>query len=121
MAHGITKEVVRSTIDSLNDKAERLGWARRYEVRFGSNPNGVKHVLQTMTPERNHAVEEHPFGTLSKLHQYLLAMGQVLNDAVLERARQRTEAMVRGAAVDPGRTVVISTFDPDARALRPGE
>jgi len=115
MTHGITKETVRSTVESLNDKAERLGWARRYDVQFGSNPNGVKHVLQTRTPERNHAVEERPFSTLSKLHQYLLAMGQVLNDAVLERTRQRTDAMARGVALDPGRTII---HDSDARGIR---
>ena len=28
MTHGITKQTVRSTVESLNDKAERLGWAR---------------------------------------------------------------------------------------------
>jgi hypothetical protein len=121
MTHGITKEVVRSTIDSLNDKAERLGWARRYEAQFGSNRNGVKHVLLTRTPERNHPVEQHPFATLSRFHNYLLAMGQAMNDAVLERARQRTEAMTRGIALDPGRTAGIAIFDPDARGLRPGE
>ncbi len=115
MTHGITKETVRSTVESLNDKAERLGWVRRYDVRFGSNPNGIKHVLLTNTPERSHPVEEHPFATLSRLHSYLLAMGQALNDAVLERARQRTEAMTRqGFSAEATRI----SFDPDSRTAR---
>lgn len=111
MPHGITKEVVRSTIDSLNDKAERLGWTRRYEVQFGSNPNGIKHVLQTRVPHLDHTIDHHPFATLSKLHGYLLAMGQVLNDALLERARERTEVMT-------GTRPAITGYDPDSRAAR---
>lgn len=117
MTHGITKETVRTTVTSLNDKAERLGWARRYDVQFGSNPNGVKHVLQTILPHLQHPTDAHPFATLSKLHQHLLAMGQVLNDAVAERERQR--ATVRGGilALDPGATTGIA-FDPDSRSVR---
>jgi len=118
MTHGITKETVRSTVGTLNDRLERLGWVRRYEVEFGSNPNGVKHVLQTRLPHLQHPTDQHPFATLSKLHQYLLAMGQVLNDAVAERERQR--AIVQGgaiAALDPHRVVDIP-FDPDARNVR---
>jgi hypothetical protein len=118
MAHGITKVLVESVVHSLNDKAERLGWTRRYEVQFGSSANGVKHVLQTRVPHLSHAVDQHPFNTLSKVHQYLQAMGQVLNDALLERSRQRAEAVGRGITILTGQPVV---YDPDARALRPGE
>lgn len=119
MTHGITKETVRTTVTSLNDKAERLGWARRYDVQFGSNPNGVKHVLQTILPHLQHPTDAHPFATLSKLHQYLLAMGQVLNDAVAERERQR--ATMRGSLISELDRRGIA-FDPDARSVtRPQE
>lgn len=112
MTHGITKETVRTTVASLNDKAERLGWARRYEVEFGSNPNGIKHVLQTRVPQHNHPADPKPFSTLSKLHQYLVAMAQVLNDALLERQRDRVEVMTF-ASDRPVRVL----HDPDARSV----
>lgn len=117
MAHGITKVLVESIVHSLNEKAERLGWTRRYEFVAGSNANGVKHVIQTRLPHLQHPTDAHPFNTLSKAHQYLVAMGQVLSDAVAERERQR--ATVRGGilALDPGRTTGIA-FDPDARSVR---
>ena len=111
MPHGITKETVRSTIATLNDRAERLGWTRRYEVLFGSNPKGIKHVLQTRLPQHAHPGNLQTFATLSKLHQYLLAMGQVLNDAIAERARERTEVMT-------GARPPITGYDPDSRAAR---
>jgi hypothetical protein len=121
MTHGITKETVRSTVGTLNDRLERLGWVRRYEVKFGSNPNGVKHVLQTRLPHLQHPTDPHPFATLSKLHQYLLAMGQVLNDAVAERERQRS--IVQGGAMSLTETVAHPDYpirgsfaDPDARS-----
>ena len=112
MTHGITKETVRTTVASLNDKAERLGWTRRYEVQFGSNPNGVKHVLQTRVPQLDHPTDLHPFATLSQVHKYLLAMGQVLNDALLERQRERVVVMT-GASARP-----VATYDPDSRTAR---
>ena len=112
MTHGITKVLVSSVIASLNEKAERLGWVRRYEVEFGSSANGVKHVVQTRLPHLQHPTDLHPFNTLSKVHQYLLAMGQVLSDAVAERERQR--ATVRGGAM----SLTSSFVDPDARSVR---
>jgi hypothetical protein len=117
MPHGITKVLVESVVHSLNEKVERLGWFRRYEFVAGSSANGVKHVIQTRLPHLQHPTDAHPFNTLSKVHQYLLAMGQVLSDAVAERERQR--ATVRGGilALDPGRTTGIA-FDPDARSVR---
>lgn len=112
MAHGITKVLVESVVHSLNDKAERLGWVRRYEFVPGSSANGVKHVIQTRLPHLQHPTDAHPFNTLSKTHQYLVAMGGVLNDALAERERQR--ATVRGGVLSvPGGFV-----DPDARSTR---
>lgn len=123
MTHGITKETVRTTVASLNDKAERLGWARRYEVEFGSNPNGVKHVLQTRLPHLQHPTDARPFSTLSQLHKYLLAMGDALNAAVAERERER--AIVKGGAMSlaeavarPDHPIKGSFADPDARSTR---
>lgn len=112
MTHGITKELVRTVVASLNEKAERLGWVRRYDVQFGSNPNGIKHQLQVTVPPMEHPTLIERFATLSRLHQYLVAMGTVLNDAVSERERERS--IVRGGvlALDPGRT-----YDPDARSV----
>lgn len=132
MTHGITKELVRTAVASLNEKAERLGWARRYEVQFGSNPNGVKHVLQTQVPEFSHPTDQHPFATLSQVHKYLLAMGQVLNDALTERDRQRQTAVGRGIAAVTGelpddmirevmrRDYARRGYDPDGNDVRRG-
>lgn len=123
MTHGITKVLVASVVASLNEKAERLGWVRRYEVQFGSNPNGVKHVLQTRLPHLQHPIDLHPFATLSQVHKYLLALGQGLNDAILERERER--ATVRGGAISltealsrPDYPIKGSFADPDARSVR---
>lgn len=126
MTHGITKELVRTVVASLNDKAERLGWVRRYEVEFGSNPNGVKHVLQTRLPHLQHPTEPHPFATLSQLHKYMLAMGDVLNDALAERERARQHAVSRGIAIVTGesldnvlaRRATAQAYDPDSRSER---
>jgi hypothetical protein len=126
MTHGITKELVRTVVASLNDKAERLGWVRRYEVEFGSNPNGIKHVLQTRVPDMGHPTDQHPFATLSQVHKYLQAMGQVLNDAIAERDRARQHAVSRGIAIVTGepldevlaRRAAARTYDPDARTER---
>lgn len=112
MPHGITKVLVDSVVRSLNDKAERLLWARRYEFVPGSNANGVKHTIQTRLPNLEHPTDLQMFSTLSKTYRYLLAMGQVLNDALSERDRQRR------VAIDPGRTTGTVTFDPDARSAR---
>jgi hypothetical protein len=127
MPHGITKVLVESVVNSLNEKVERLGWLRRYEFVAGSSANGVKHVIQTRLPHLQHPTDAHPFNTLSKVHQYLLAMGQVLSDAVAERERQR--ATVRGGAMSlteavarPDYPIAGGFVDPDARsATRPNE
>lgn len=123
MTHGVTKELVRTVVASINDKAERLGWVRRYEVEFGSNANGVKHVLQTRLPHLQHPTDRHEFATLSQVHKYLTAMGGVLNDALLERGRER--AIVKGGAMSlaeavarPDYPIKGSFADPDARSVR---
>lgn len=108
--HGISKKVVEATLQALNDKIERLGWARRYEVQFGSNPNGIKHVIQTRLPHLQHPVDPRPFNTLSKVRQHLLAMDQVANDALLERARERVTVMAAGHSRP------VASYDPDARS-----
>lgn len=112
--HGITKVLVESVVASLNEKAERLGWARRYEFVAGSSAGGVKHVIQTRVPQLSHPTDLQRFNTLSKTHQYLLAMGQVLNDAVAERERQRATVTGEIPRIRAG-------YDPNARSLRAGE
>jgi hypothetical protein len=123
MTHGITKVLVASVVASLNEKAERLGWVRRYEVQFGSNPNGVKHVLQTRLPHLQHPTDPRTFATLSQLHKYLSALGDALNAGLAERARER--ATVRGGAMSltealsrPDYPIKGSFADPDARSVR---
>lgn len=128
MAHGTTVKVVESAVRSLNDKAEALGWSRRYEFHKGNAATGVQHALVTRVPESVLAIHREPIGnTLNKAHRYVNAMAQVLNDALLERASARAGVMTgrgttaehRVLGIDPGRTVGI--HDPNARSLRPGE
>ncbi len=131
MSHGVTKVLVASIVHSLNEKAERLGWVRRYEFVMGSSANGVQHVLETQLPTLEHPSHRQPIGnTLSKAHQYLAAMGQVLNDAIAEREAARSKAVYDRRpdqlhTTYPDAQVYYQprriAHDPDARSLRPGE
>lgn len=112
MSHGTTIKVVESAVASLNDKAERLGWLRRYEFHKGNATMGQQHRLVTRLPGQVLAIQSEPIGnTLNKAHRYVQAMNQVLNDATLERARSRAGAL----------TGEHRMYDPNARSNRPGE
>lgn len=123
MTHGTTVKVVESAVRALNDKAEALGWARRYAFQKGNAAMGQQHVLETTVPHLVHPAHREPIGnTLNKAHRYLAAMSQVLSDALAERERSRTGVLLgTGVSLDPGRTTGVGIWDPDARINRSGE
>lgn len=122
--YGVTSMLVESVTHSLNEKAERLGWRRRYEFEKGNAAKGIQHVLVTLPTGGPVEGARTPIGnTLSKAHQYLVAMGQVLNDAIAEKDRARSAYVGDRRIMKHHATMesAVGVWDPDARSGRPGE
>lgn len=90
----ITKKTVERAVEALNDKAERLGWTRRFELRPGSSANGVWHALEENFPGVKDPI------TVTKIgRSYREALGYVetMNHALLAGVAERE--MSRGRAL----------------------
>lgn len=94
--HGTTKRDVENVLRHVNDQLRALGMVRRYEFVAGSSANGVKHVIQTLLPERDHPTDQHTFPTLAKVALHLRTVSGVLKDVAAERDRARNLAINGG-------------------------
>lgn len=88
--HGITKRLVESTLNHVNEQLRLLGMVRRYEFVAGSSANGTKHVIQTRLPELEHPTDLHKFPTLAKAYLHLSTVSGTLKDVAAERQRARS-------------------------------
>jgi hypothetical protein len=107
-----TKALAESAVSDLNAKAERLGWARRFELRPGSNANGVRHSMDVILPELAHPAGNIKLGsTYREALIHLGAMNEVLNQALAERKMARDAVLSAWAAPMNGRNEVNRSAD----------
>lgn len=111
MPNESTKTHAQSAVADLNAKAERLGWARRFELLPGSNTNGVRHSMDVNVPELAHPVTNIDLGpTYREALLRLEAMNTMLNQALAERSRDRHTILSGGGDL-------IRTVEPEEESF----
>jgi hypothetical protein len=84
----VTKTLVETAVVSLNDKAEELGMARRFEFRPGSRSNGVAYSLAESQDQA--WVAETKIGrSLAEAYDYVLAMNHAFTSIISDRNHRR--------------------------------
>ena len=110
-----TKSTVERMIIELNAKSEKLGWARRFDLRPGSNSNGVQHRMEHFLPDFVHPVRVVPIGaTYAEALRYLETFADAMETSLAEREIGRSEVL-SGESDRPVRTIY---HDPDSRSAR---
>lgn len=110
-----TKGNVERAVQRLNDKAEALGWSRRFALRAGSNANGVQHVLEESIPDAPNPLRANKIGaTYNAALGYLEAFAAAMESALAEREMERMEVLSGESSIPIARF----SFDPDARSAR---
>lgn len=84
--------LVESAVRALNDKAEAIGLARRFELEAGSSAKGIRHKLLERRPELVHPVASTSIGrTYAEALKYVNAMNHALLAVRADRESRRSQ------------------------------